>query len=92
MRLRLLISMLSLSLVTACASIESSHEILEALDTEADGYKGLYGSHSLEFTIRKSYVSDTKLCRVVVISADSLIGGPRTQIESFCKAKGGKWR
>lgn len=89
---RAVLSASSLLLIAACANIDTRYEILAALDTEADGYVGYFDSPPRQFTIRESYVSEAKLCRVVVISSSSHSETPTTQIESFCKAKGGKWR
>ncbi|WP_417666790.1 hypothetical protein [Roseibium sp.] len=88
MKARFLLLAIAGLAVTGCVSSNNSGpEVLAALDRQPDGYTGVYGSPPKRFTIRRSYVSQQKLCRVVVLTGDA-----STHVETFCKAKGGKWR
>ena len=86
------IAVLLLTFVSACAAKDTRIEVLQALDTQPDGYSGVYGNPPKTFSIRETMASDTKLCRVVVLSEDGSANTARTQVESFCKVRGGKWR
>lgn len=89
-----LISVVTLAMVlTACQlggvkpSVDHRLSLINALNTQKDGFSGLIAETGESFTIQSTSASSTKLCRVVSIQT-----GDRYVVESFCKAKGGDWR
>ena len=60
--------------------------VTAALDTQADGYKGITAQGE-PFTIVSTSASATELCRVVTVDRPG-----KFEVESFCKARGGQWR
>lgn len=89
-----LISVVALTLVlTACqaagvkTSVDHRQSLINALNTQPDGFSGLIAETGESFTIQSTSASSSKLCRVVSIET-----GDRYVVESFCKAKGGSWR
>ena len=60
--------------------------VVAALDTQADGYRGVTDSGE-PFTIVSTSASATELCRVVTVDRAG-----RFEVESFCKIRGGQWR
>ena len=92
--MRRLIAVVSLALLlSACQlsavkpSVDHRLSLINALNTQMDGYSGLIAETGEAFTIQSTSASSNKLCRVVSIKT-----GDRYIVESFCKAKGGTWR
>lgn len=87
------VMVLSITL-TAClanaevkTSVDHRLSLINALNTQPDGYSGLIAETGESFVIQSTSASSTKLCRVVSIQTND-----RYVVESFCKAKGGNWR
>lgn len=79
-------------LMAGCASVDTRVEVLQALNSQLDGYVGRYDDGKAEFTISRTYASADKICRVVVLPGEGDGTDASKHIESFCKLKGGKWR
>ena len=77
-------------LISACGiggSFDNRQTLLAALNKEPDGFSSFDTSSGQRFKIISTSANQTKLCRVVSIEQ-----GNRFIVETFCKAKGGKWR
>lgn len=69
------------------SNVDDRNSLIDALNTQPDGYSGVISETGESFTIQSTSASSTKLCRLVSIET-----GDRYVVESFCKAKGGAWR
>lgn len=67
--------------------IDERTSLLNALDSQPNGFNGKIKETGEKFTIKSTKASANKLCRVVSIEQNE-----RFIVESFCKAKGGVWR
>ena len=90
---KLLVVVVTVFMLTGCiagntnSNIDNRQSLINALNTQQDGYAGVIAETGEAFTIQSTSASSTKLCRVVSIES-----GDRYIVESFCKAKGGAWR
>ncbi len=83
------------SLLASCTSIPSNSSypnsnyayMFSALDVSPDGFEGKLIATGETFKIESTYMSSTKLCRIVVIEDLNTF-----LAKSFCKIKGGEWR
>lgn len=69
------------------SNIDNRDSLIDALNTQQDGFAGVMTETGEHFTIQSTSASSHRLCRVVSIES-----GDRYIVESFCKAKGGAWR
>ena len=72
--------------VTPSTERAATPSLTAALDTQADGFRGVTEAGE-SFAIVSTSASARELCRVVSIDSAN-----RFEVESFCKAPGGVWR